>query len=139
MTLRKEAAGDFLKNSSLSMVTVGAGQNAKQGTCRTMPLPAALTLEHPARRLHALNGSKTSVACNIDSKNHFRLEKTLGSPDPWSMQIQLKSVLKLHPVKFHFQSMLTELQAGVACEMETISSLNTEKPVWSLRLLTVDC
>lgn len=55
------------------------------------------------------------------------------------MQIQLKSVLKLHPVKFHFQSMLTELQAGVACEMETISSLNTEKPVWSLRLLTVDC
>lgn len=66
----------------MSVVIVGAGQNAKEGTCRTVPLPPALTVEHPAMRLQALNGSLTSMARNTDLKNHFRLERTLGGPDP---------------------------------------------------------
>lgn len=73
----RDPVSDLLKDSSLSVVLVGAGQSAKEGACRTIQPPTVLAPEHPTMKLEAPQGNQTSsVACKTSCMS--KLQDNLG-------------------------------------------------------------
>lgn len=88
----RDPINDLLKDSSLGMVLVDAGQSAEEGGCRTIQPPTVPAPEHPTVKLEAPQGKQTSsVACKTSCVSE--LQDNLV----WKDLCRSSSLLKAEP------------------------------------------